>query len=580
MDSAETFGVNEGGADLADIDERSQAAPADVFQAVLTASGFRHLYELVPGTTLLRLGGAVAGNPAPPVRQVLGLARQLADIAVGATGRGAGTFDRRFRDPAWQESPVLRRLVMSYLASCAAAERIVADLDVDWRTKARVSLLLDNVLAAAAPANNPLLNPESLRYAFESRGGSWTRGLLRFAHDFSSRPRLPSMVDDTKFTIGQDIAAQPGKVVARDDLCELIHYRPTTPTVDKVPVLLVASPVNKYYLTDLSPQASVIADSLARGRQMFVTSLVNPDQSHAQDGLDSYVQMVRDSLDAVTAITGATAVHLIGICGGGLIALTATAYLAAIGSQDRVASLTVAAAVVDYEQGGVMAALVDRKTADRAVKRAAKRGFFDGRETAAGFAWIRPNDGVWANVVNNYLLGQPPPAVELLYWAADQTNMTVQFGRDLLDITLDNAFTKPGAMRVLGQPISLRDVTVDTFVLGASTDHITPWTDCYRTRALLGGETTFVLARGGHALAIATPPGKPRAGYRTSASMSADPAEWLRTSTDNADSWWALWHDWIEKRTPARKRAPTRLGNKHYPPLDDAPGSYVLRSLT
>jgi len=280
----------------------------------------------------------------------------------------------------------------------------------------------------------------------------------------------------------------------------------------------------------------------------------------------------------IDAITGGDRAHLLGLCGGGQLAVAVAGYLAATGRQARLATLTLAITVVDFERGGPQGALIDRKVAKRAIARATKDGFFDGKNSAVTFAWLRPNDGIWANVVNDYLLGQQPPAEPLLYWAADQTNLALRLGADLLEMVVCNGFAA-GTVRVLDQAIDLRNVTVDTYVLGASTDHISPWPDCYRTCALLGGSTTFVLARGGHAVAVATPPGNPKASYRTGTSSTLDPEQWLAESTDNPGSWWEHWNQWIQERTPTTRPAPTTLGSVSTPVLAEAPGAYVRAML-
>ena len=546
---------------------------------VLAASAFDTMRDRIPGVELLRTAEAIVRHPGPAAQEITVLARRVGSI-VGGSATPDTPMDRRFVDRGWRDNALMRRLAMSYLASCEAVERIVADAEVDWRTKERVRLFVDNVLAAVAPSNNPMLNPSSLKQAIDTGATCWIRGLRQLTADMQSRPRMPALVDTTQFTLGENIAATPGKVVLRNGLCELIQYQPTTERVDEVPVLMVASPVNKYYLLDLNPKTSVIAAELAGGRQVFVASWVNPDREDAEHGLDDYVQSVVTMLHAVADICGCDRAHLLGLCGGGLIALAAAGYFAAHGQQQRLATLTLGIAVVDFERGGLPGALLDRKVAERAIKRANRDGYFDGLNTAAVFAWLRPNEGIWANVVNNYLLGERPPAIEMLYWAADQTNMTVHLGSDLLEIVLGNSFVLPGAIKVLGMPLDLRKITVDTYVLGASTDHITPWRDCYRTRAALGATTTFVLARGGHAVAIATPPGATKGSYRTGDSTSADTDEWLNDSTDNAGSWWDHWNDWISKRTPETRPAPSTLGSRTYPPLADAPGSHVRRRLT
>lgn len=542
--------------------------------AVLAAAMLRS--ARLPVDTLARVAGAVVRSPDAAARHLVrGLRRQLA-VAVGA-GEQLPDRDRRFSDAAWHGSPALRRLAQSYLVWCDALRDTVADTPLEWRTRQRANLMIDNIVAAAAPTNVPLVNPASAKEAYDTGGASLLRGLSQFVQDIQRPPRLPHYCDPAAYMIGTDLAVTPGAVVRRDEVYELLQYSPGADRVDEVPVLMVASPVNKFYLLDLGPKNSVIAALQRSGRQAFVSSWVNPDERHRDVGLDGYVQAVLDMLATVREITGSPRVHLLGLCGGGMIALAAAGHLAATGRQDELASLTLSVTIADFGDGGTLGALLDAETAEAAALRAAKRGYFSAADTAAGFAWLRPDEGVWMNVVNNYLLGRAPRGSELLFWAADNTHLTVRLGRDLTSLQLNNSFATPGALTVLGVPVDLRKVTVATYLLGASTDHIMPWADCYRTRALFGGPTRFVLASGGHAKALGVPPGAPRTSYRTGDSETPDPAAWLSASIAHQGSWWKDWCDWITQHTPATKPAPTRLGDGAFPPLADAPGDLVHR---
>ena len=216
--------------------------------------------------------------------------------------------------------------------------------------------------------------------------------------------------------------------------------------MDEVPVLMVSSPVNKYYLLDLGPKTSVIA-ALQGQAQSFVSSWVNPDQRHRDIGLDGYVQAVLDMLETVREITGSPRVHVLALCAGGLVALAAAGYLAATGRQDELASLGLGIVVADYGDDEMFTSLLDAKMAAAIADHAFRHGYYDAADTAAGFAWIRPEDGVWMNVVNNYLLGRRPRASELLSWAADYTHLTARLGRDLTDLQLNNSFATPAPSR-------------------------------------------------------------------------------------------------------------------------------------
>jgi polyhydroxyalkanoate synthase subunit PhaC len=549
-------------------------------EAVMANAASAGIGGVLPLPELTRFAWSVVRHPVPVASRIRRLATQLARIGRGQPAEVPARLDSRFRDRAWADNSLLNGVALSYLACCDTVEGALDDADVDWRTRERLRLFIDNVLAAAAPTNNPLTNPAFWKELIDTGGGSLRAGVDNLLADLRLPTKLPSSVDQSAYRIGETIAATTGKVVRRNRIYELIQYQPRADEVDEVPVLLVSSPVNKYYLVDLEPQQSVIRAELDRGRCVFVVSWVNPDASHADIGFDDYVSSIVEILETIADISGATTSHLLGLCGGGLLAFLTAGYLAAIGQQHILATLTIAIAVLDYDRGPSAMAYLDQKQVDRAVRRAVKHGYFDAREAAWSFALMRPIEGIWANAVHNYLLGKPPPAVGLLYWAADQTNLATRFGAQMMEAALNNTLTRPGGVTVGGVPIDAGQITVDTYVLAASTDHISPWQNCYRTVSMVGGDVTFVLAQGGHAIAIARAPGSPRASHRTGDISGTDPQAWLSDSVDNKGSWWDHWNAWIERHTPGKRPAPMRQGNDTYPPVGDAPGEYVRRVIT
>jgi polyhydroxyalkanoate synthase len=549
-------------------------------EAVMANAASARVGGVLPLPELTRFAWSLARHPKPVASRIGRLATQLVGIGRGQPAEAPGRLDSRFRDRAWADNSLLNGVALSYLACCDTVEGALDDADVDWRTRERLRLFIDNVLAAAAPTNNPLTNPAFWKELIDTGGGSLRAGVDNLLADLRLPTKLPSSVDQSAYRIGETIAATTGKVVRRNRIYELIQYQPRSDKVDEVPVLLVSSPVNKYYLVDLEPPQSVIRAELERGRSVFVVSWVNPDASHADIGFDDYVSSIVEILETISDISGATTSHLLGLCGGGLLAFLTAGYLAAIGRQHILATLTIAIAVLDYDRGPSAMAYLDQKQVDRAVRRAVKHGYFDAREAAWSFALMRPIEGIWANAVHNYLLGKPPPAVGLLYWAADQTNLATHFGAQMMAAALNNTLVRPGGVTISGVPIDAGQITVDTYVLAASTDHISPWQNCYRTVSMVGGDVTFVLAQGGHAIAIARAPGSPRASHRTGDISGTDPQTWLSDSVDNKGSWWDHWNAWIERHTPGKRPAPMRLGNDTYPPVGDAPGEYVRRVIT
>jgi polyhydroxyalkanoate synthase len=231
--------------------------------------------------------------------------------------------------------------------------------------------------------------------------------------------------------------------------------------------------------------------------------------------------------------------------------------------------------VLDNRQMGTTSAFMDPATAALATADSARRGYLDGRSLAGVFAWLRPNDLVWNYWVSNYLLGKDPPAFDILYWNNDTTNMPAGLHRDFVRIALENSLVRPGEVHVLGTPVDLSRITVDSYLIAGIADHITPWANAYRTVHLLGSNPRFVLSTSGHIAALVNPPGNPKASYRVNDELPEDPEAWLATATQTPGTWWGDWTGWLNERSGSERDAPSELGGGGYEPLADAPGTYV-----
>jgi polyhydroxyalkanoate synthase len=551
------------------------AAPLD---ALLIDAAFGPLRRLLPDLSTAKLAGRLAASPRIPVRRLASLGAELIRIGLGDSDLVPDPKDRRFADPAWAENPLLRRLLQAYLAAGRTAGQLIGDGDLGWRDDQRVRFLAENLIAALSPSNIPLLNPASMKAAVDSGGLNFARGGLNFVQDMATPPRVPRMVDGSGFRLGKNLAATPGAVVLRTDVFELIQYAPQTPTVRTVPLLLVPPTINKFYVLDLAPGRSWIEHLVRSGQQVFVMSWRNPDARHADWGLDTYVAAVIEALDGIGHICRTERAVLAGACSGGILAALVAAYLAGRGELGRLAGLVQAVTVLDHQQAGVPAALGDRYLAAAATAISRKRGYLDGRLLAEVFAWLRPEDLVWHYWVNNYLLGRQPPAYDVLFWNSDTTRMAAGLHAGFVDLALHNRLAQPGSAAVLGVPVNLAAVTVDSYVIAGITDHITPWQSCYRTTQLLGGETRFVLSTSGHIAALVNPPGNAKASYRIQSATPPDPQEWLRGAAPEPGSWWPDFATWLGERCGAEVKARKRLGGRGYMPLMESPGTHVFDS--
>jgi len=556
-------------------DEPRSAAAG--LEAVLTEAARGPLATMLPVSDAAKLVARLAVRPDVPARRGAGLGLELAKIAVGRSATEPPKRDRRFRDPAWQGNPGLRRLMQAYLAVGQTADRLICDADLDWRSERRVRFAAENVLDALAPSNLPLLNPEALKAALDTGGRNYLRGLRNLVRDMSRPPRVPSMVDRSAFRVGGNLAVTPGAVLLRTPVFELLRYDPQTPRVLELPLLVSPPMINKFYVTDLAPGRSMIEHLLRGGHQVFAISWRNPDARHADWGLETYVGAVLEALDAVRRITGADAAHVLGLCAGGIVASCAAAHLAARGEGERLAGLSLGVTVLDNERAGTTSAFVDERTAALAVRDSARRGYLDGRALAGVFAWLRPNDLVWNYWVNNYLLGKDPPPFDILYWNSDTTNMPAALHRDFVDIAIHNSLVRPGEVHVLGTPVDLGAITADAYLVAGIADHITPWMNCYRSVHLLGSRSRFILSTSGHIAALVNPPGNEKSSFQVNDELPEDPDAWLAGAVTHRGSWWDDWVSWLRERSGEERDAPVEPGGDGLRPLGRAPGTYVLR---
>jgi polyhydroxyalkanoate synthase len=549
------------------------AAPLDL---LLADGALGPARRLLPGGAGVRFAAALARRPHRVAHRATVLAGELARVGLGRSTATALPTDRRFSDPAWAANPLLRRLVQAYLAAGQSAEALVADAELGWRDAEQLRLLTDNLVQALAPSNQPLTSPAFWKALVDSGGGSILRGARHLAADLAMPPRVPSMVAADAFEVGADLAVTPGAVVLRTPVFELLQYRPRTPKVRRVPLLVVPPTINKYYIVDLAPGRSLVEYLVRSGQQVFVISWRNPDARHRDWGADTYGRAILEALAATRRICRVDRSLLLGLCSGGILAAMVLAHLAATGQRERVAGFGLAVAVLDQARAGTAAAALDAGTARAAVAASAARGYLDGRTLAEVFAWLRPGDLIWPYWVNNYLAGRTPPPFDILYWNADTTRMTAGLHRDLMGLAVGNALTRPDAAAMLGSPVDLAKVDTDAYIVAGAADHLCPWQACYRSTQLLGGRSRFVLSSGGHIASMVNPPGNPKASFRAAPDNPPDPADWPAGATTKAGSWWPDFVGWLDQRGGGDKPRPRRLGAAGLPPLDPAPGTYVL----
>jgi polyhydroxyalkanoate synthase len=482
--------------------------------------------------------------------------------------------DRRFRAPDWRTQPFFDYTAQSYLLAGQWLRELVDTAKLEPRAKKKLEFFTRQYVDAMSPANFPWSNPEALKLAAQTEGESMKRGMLNLAADLDKG--MISMTDESAFEVGRNLAVTPGAVVYENDFMQLIQYRPSSATVLERPLVMVPPCINKYYILDLQPENSFVRYAVERGHTVFMVSWRNVPPAMGRATWDDYLEHgVMRALAVAQEICGADKVNALGFCVGGTLLGAALAVLRAKGDE-RVASLTLLATMLDFSDTGELSVFVDEAYVSQRERDFADGGVLHGRELAITFASLRANDLIWHYVVNNYLKGGTPEPFDLLYWNADSTNlpgaMYVYYVRNTY---LENKLRVPGKLTMCGVPVDLGRVDMPAYVLATREDHIVPWRTAYASTRLLGGRMEFVLSASGHIAGVINPASKNRRNFWLNAQLEPDPERWLAAATPRPGSWWKHWGDWLAafggRDVPARSDP----GSARYREIEPAPGRYV-----
>jgi len=507
----------------------------------------------------------------------------LAQYGLGAGGqeeaRDAADMprrDRRFADPRWRAHPAYALIHQTYLFLAERVAEMVDRIDgLSDDKREQLRFTTRTMTDAASPANFPLLNPVVMERTLETQGENLVTGMEHLLSDLR-RGQL-SHTDASAFTLGENIAVTPGKVVHETPLYQLIQYTPTTDTVLATPLVIFPPWINRFYILDLNARKSFVRWAVEQGVTVFMVSWKSADASMKDVVWDDYVRAQIDAIDHIRARLDVPAVHAIGYCVAGTTLAGTLAVLHRRGEQDKVRSATFFTAQVDFEKAGELRNFVDDQQL-AAIRGLTPEGYLDGRYMAATFNLLRGTDLIWNYVVNNYLLGEDYPAFDLLHWNGDVTNLPAKWHEQYLrDFYRDNRLVEPDALSADGTPIDLGLVETPTYVQAGKEDHIAPAESVWRITDHFAGPLKFVLAGSGHIAGVVNPPGSGKYQYWTNTGSPRTLAEFRDGAQEHPGSWWPDWIEWLREQDPATvaakgKRKPGGRGDRV---IEDAPGRYV-----
>src|ERR1700747_128145 len=557
-----------------------QADPAKISMGDTSTLGF-DFFELVG--KMMSDPTAVARAQIDLFNSNLAIWQKSAERMFMLRGNEAGAAkDKRFRHPDWSENAIFSFVKDSYLVAAKSILSAVRDVKgMDQAAARKVDFYTRQFVDAISPSNFLATNPEVLTATLESGGQNLLRGLENLLDDLErgDGKLAISMTDMKAFRLGENIATTRGKVVYQNELMQLIQYRPSTNDVRKRPLLIVPPWINKFYVLDLQPKNSFIKWAVDQGHTVFAISWVNPDEKLAAKGFENYMlEGPLAALDAIAAATGERSLNAIGYCLGRTLLAATAAYSAAKGD-DRIASTTYFATLVDFTEVGDMAVFIDEEQLASLERRMRERGYLEAQDMAAAFNMLRANDLIWSFVVSNYLLGREHMPVDLFFWNSDSTRMPAAMHSFYLrKMYHQNLLAKPGGITLADTPIDLSKVRTSTSILATRQNHIAPWKSTYAATHLYSGPIKFVLSDAGHMAGVISPPGT-KYGHLVNDDLSSTPDEWFVDAGPRQGAWWPLWDEWVTLLdgdcVPAREP-----GSGQLPIIESAPGSYVrVRSI-
>jgi polyhydroxyalkanoate synthase len=487
--------------------------------------------------------------------------------------------DRRFSNPLWETHPYFNYIKQQYLMTAEAIENAVADLDnLDPKDKQRVEYFSRQIVDMLSPTNFLGTNPDALTKAVETEGQSLVDGLENLVRDLEANEGdlIVTLADKNAFNVGENIASSEGAVVFRNRMFELIQYTPATETVYKTPIVIFPPWINKFYILDLKPQNSMIKWLVEEGYTVFVVSWANPDSSYADVGLDTYVEEgYLAAIAEAKKITGEDKVNAVGYCIGGTT-LSLSLALMHKRKDNSVKSATFFTTITDFSDQGEMGVFLTDDFIDGIERDVAEKGILESFFMSRTFSFLRSNDLIYGPAIRSYMMGEPPPAFDLLYWNGDSTNLPARMSVEYLRGLCQNNQLAGGTFKLAGETLSLKDVRVPLCAIACETDHIAAWKASYDGIRQMGAkEKHFILSESGHIAGIVNPPSKKKYGHYVNEDWPEDADDWLEGAAHQEGSWWPRWGEWLARRSGAKVKA-RQPGDATHPVLAKAPGTYVV----
>ncbi len=485
--------------------------------------------------------------------------------------------DKRFVAEEWTTYPYFNFIKQNYLLLEKLADKIIDNAELDEKVKKQFAFYNNQYMDLLCPANFLATNPEALKLAVDTKGKSLWNGLNNFTHDIEQGKI--TQCDESAFEVGKNLATTPGSVIFENELMQLIQYAPSTKSVHEIPLLLVTSWINKYYVLDLQAKNSFVKFLIDQGITVYVTSWRNPSPGMGYLTFDDYVKEgALKAIEIVKEISSVKKVNVLGYCMGGTLLSVALSILSTNKKTNPVNIATFLASMVDFSDIGSIGDVINESLMKKLERgELIKDGVLHGYDMERAFNLIRANDLVWKYAVNNYLKGITPTSFDVLYWTNDNTNlpakMYIYYMREMI---YENRLSRKNALTICDTQIDVSKIDCPVFVLGFSEDYISPAKTCFETTKLVSGPVEFIYGESGHVMGTINPPSKKKYGYYLNGKLGGSFEEWKKTAKFKEGSWWTAWSEKLLANSGKQIAAKQKVGNEKYSTIEAAPGSYVV----
>ena len=284
-------------------------------------------------------------------------------------------------------------------------------------------------------------------------------------HAMAAASRLGKGAAPLQFTAGP---ATPHRIAADLPRARLLHYRAEGAS-QRVPILIVASLINRYYVLDLRPGLSAIDLLRRRGFDVYVLDWKAPGGAGPDLRFADYIDgAIAEGARIAAAESGTGGVAVLGYCMGGTMAA-----MFAARHPSLVQAVALLGTPIDFHLSGVLAEWTDRRRFDADLV-ADACGNMPSWLMQSGFKMLKPLDGA----MKMMRLHQEDDEAALQHmvalesWLEDNLAFPGGLYREYIGrLYQENALAR-GTMRIAGEPVDLKQLVAPLLNVIALRDHI------------------------------------------------------------------------------------------------------------